>query len=673
MAQPPSSEPPPGHASFPHRSPTVPSEEQRRKRATVQRAPTTPPPPETRRASEDASGTGPVSRTEPGASPNAMGRGSRRVTLALLGLALLPAWWTARTVSEHAVNTPFRDDWRLVDHLEALHHAQVPWEEFWRPVDGERSPLPQLLHIFALRLSGGDVRVDAWINLGCIAASSLGILFLLGRTLGWGWPLGMLYFVANLALFSPAQNLFAMRQAGILIPVACLVWALLLASWHGSTVLKFSGCALLAALAAGSGVQGLALLPAVPLLAAMAVGLPCRLRPALFTALWALGACAALAIYLRDWNPLLPAASPILPAGEEAPPGIERGFAVAFQLIASPLLDGWAWATPAHRVAAGATLATALLSMAAWALLETLSGRRRATGVRCGPWLLLGGSGLLGLAVLVATRLSALPPGAPFPGPGLSYGHTALPVLLGTLVPLHVLGREWITRAKHRPWWLVPVLVHASTFGTVIGLQSEAWFRGHEEIRTEHRERLRARVALHLSAVFPPANPEPFGHPSPEELQRRARFLHEAGYLQPPLLRDDTWPARRVHPDTLSLLTARVEPIPGLPGFRIIARLPGPGRSSSPAAGVIAATRSADDPTRYRLVARAIPDPTQPEAWELELPAVPEAPSEDTEIWALDATTMIAHRLEQRIGSNPDGTYRILRPTLPEETEPHNF
>jgi hypothetical protein len=587
--------------------------------------------------------------------------------LVLLLLALVPAWWTARTVIAHAVNTPFRDDWLLVDHLEALHRSQVPWTELWRPVDGERSPLPQAIHLLALRFTGGDVRVDAWINLGCIGASSLGVLLLLARTLGWGWPTGLLYFVANLALFSPAQNLFAMRQAGVLIPVTCLIWSILLASRHGSTVVKFTGCAFLAAMAIGSGVHGLALLPAVPLLASMAVGLPCRIRPLLFSAAWGAAAVAALAFYLWGWNPAPAAAGAGPGADTESMPGLERGFALAFQLISAPLLEGWGWAGPAQRVATGALLATALLAMAAWALLEALAGRRRPTGIRCGPWLLLGGSGLLGLGILVATRISSLPPGQPLPAPTLNLGHAALPVLLGTLVPLHVLGREWMTRARRRPWWFLPALIHASAFGTAIGLQAESWFRGHEEIRLEHRERLRTRVALHLCELFPPANPDAFAHPSAEDLRRRARFLHENGYLQPPMLRDDSWPSRRVREHPLPILSARVDPFPDplVQGrvFRVIARLPAsvPGAAPIPAAGVLAAVRAPDDPTRYRPVARAVPVPGQPEAWDLDVSGV--APGEEAEVWAIDGMTLAAHRLEQRIRSQADGTHDLFRPT----------
>ena len=581
--------------------------------------------------------------------------------LVLVALALTPAFVTTHLISTYSVNTPYGDDWNLVDHLENLHHDQLEWREVYRPVDGERSPLPQLLHIGALRLTGGDLRADAWMNLTWISLTSLAVLLLLLRTIGGGFAMALLYFIANLSLFSPAQNLFAMRQAGILLPVACLVWAHLFASFHISTVLKFAACAFLAATAAASGIYGLSLLATVPILACFAVGLPCRVRPWIFALAWGIFAAVLLRLYLFDWNPLASLFSPI-PPGMEITPRLERGFSTGFKLLASPLIEGWGWASPAARIALGTALAAMLLGMAAWTLLATIGRHRPMSGVRCSPWLLLGISGLTGVALIAVARLCANPLGPPPTESAVNLGHAAIPVILGTLVPFYVLARESIHRIRPYPLRILPAVLLASILGSVIGLQSESWFRGQESVRQEHRERLRARVALHLSRVFAPDDPVAFGSADTEVLLRRAQFLHNAGYLNPLLLHLPNWPERRVAPLPLSLLEARVDRYSEAPSFRfrILARVPSPLGQAQPAAGVLLACKDPLDETQYRLVAAASPDPANPAAWLLDLAAKPLEGS-PLEFLAIDGQTMIAHRLDQHIVRDAAGNLELER------------
>jgi len=584
--------------------------------------------------------------------------------LLLIAVALVPALITSHLVSTYAVNTPYGDDWNLVDHLENLHHDHFAWSDLCRPVDGERSPLPQLLHLGALRLTGGDVRADAWMNLAWMSLTSLGILLLLLRTIGGGFGMALLYLIANLALFSPAQNLFAMRQAGILLPVTCLVWAHLFASFHISTVLKFAACTVLAAAAAASGIYGLSLLATVPVLACFAIGIPCRVRPWIFASIWTLFGLAVLRLYFLDWNPLAPLFTPV-PAGMEVTPRLERGFVTAFRLLSSPLIEGWGWATPTARVALGTILAAMLLGMAAWTLLSTIGRHRPLSGVRCSPWLLLGISGLTGIALIAITQIATNPLAPPPADSRLNLGHAAIPVLLGTLVPFYVMGRETIHRIRPYPLRILPAILLASVLGSVIGLQSESWFRGQETVRLEHRERLRARVVLHLSGIFPPENPVAFGTSDREILSRRAQFLHSASYLNPLLLHQPAWPDRRVAQEPLSLLEARVDRLNTGPSlrFRIIARLPTPTGTAQPASGILLACKDPLDETQYRLVASATPDPTDPAAWLLDLAANPLEGS-PLEFLAIDGQSMIAHRLDQHLVRDATGNLALERPRV---------
>ena len=583
----------------------------------------------------------------------------------LVLLALSPAWFTAKLVATYAVNTPFGDDWNLVDHLESLHHDHLEWSELCQPVDGERAPLPQFLHLIAIRLSGGDLRVDAWMNLGWIALTSLGVLLLLLRTVRSGFGVALLYFIANLALFSPAQNLFALRQAGILIPVACLVWAHLFASFHFSSVVKFGACVLLSCIAASSGIYGLALLLTVPVLACFAVGMPCRMRPVIFAAAWGVFALVVLKLYFLSWNPFSGLFTPV-PEGIESSPRLERGFAIAFKLLSSPLIEGWGWAGPGARVALGAGLTAMLLGMAAWTLVSTIGQHRPLSGVRCSPWLLLGMSGLVGIALIAITRLAASPL-FDSPSSSIHLGHAAIPVLLGTLAPFYLLIREWIHRIQPHLLRLAPALLLASVSGSVIGLQSESWFRGQEITRFEHHQRLRARVALHLSNCFPPNDATSFGTTDPATLARRARFLHDSGYLNPLLLHQAVWPDRRVSTEALTLLQARVDEGASRPPsrFRIIARIPGNAGKLEPAAGLLIAAQDPFDPMQHRLLASGTPDPADLAGWLLDLPggdiAFPRL-----EFWAIDGQSMIAHRLDSiLVRAEGDAEWTLQRPSTP--------
>jgi hypothetical protein len=578
--------------------------------------------------------------------------------IALFAAALFPAWLTAQMIADSAVNTPYGDDWKLVDQLENLHLAQFEWGDLWRPVDGERIPLPQFLHLTALRCTGGDVRADAWMNFTWISLTSLGLLLLLLRTIGGGPGAATLFFIANLALFSPGQDLFAMRQAAMLLPVACLVWATLIASFPGSTVLKFAACAFVTATALGSGIYGLSLLLTVPMLAAFAVGLPCRIRPWLIAGGWFLFALLALQLYFKDLNSTLTPS-----AGVEPIPLLEQAFSLAFQVLSSPLADARSISS-AVRTGLGATLATALLSLTAWTLLTTITRRQPWSGGRRAPWLLLGIGGLLGIGLASATRVTAAVPFMSAGGNLSIPGHAAIPVLMGSLVPLFLQSRE---RAEPVPRKLLSVLL-TGLFLAVIAAQSSTWLQGTTTIRNQYQDRLRSRAALHLCKVFPVDDAVSFGTGDPALILRRAQFLHNEGYLTPLLLNEPFWPDRRIATRRLSILEARVTLQPDAAGetaYRVAARLP----SSRPEhfdlpAGVLLASQDPSDPTRHRLLAIGRLDPSDPSAWIFERPR-DHLPGTSLEFWALDGHQLLAHRLSQILTPEGELLQRSAEPTSP--------
>ncbi len=582
--------------------------------------------------------------------------------IVLFTLALSPAFVTARLITAHAVNTPFGDDWSLVDQLESLHLDHLEWRELCQPIDGERSPLPQILHLAALRLTGGDLRADAWMNFTWMSLTSLGLLLLLLRTAGGGFGAAVIYFLTNLALFSPAQNLFAMRQAGILLPVACLVWTHLIASFHCSTVLKFAACTLLTATAAANGVYGLSLLLTVPVLACFTVGLPCRLRPWIFTSAWICFAALLLRTYFLGWPLLPPSPTPTTP-DIEATSGLETGFVLASKLIASPLTAGW-WTPPPLRIAVGVALAAMLLGMAAWTLIATIGRQEHRSGSSCAPWLLLGIGGLLGISLLTTARLSATPMSQVTGHPGLLSGQIALPVLMGTFVPFYIQVREWHRKLSSARLRFLPPSLLLVLFTVIFASQITSWLHGWEATASEHQARLRSRVALHLCRIFPPRDPTAFGTNDLVMITRRAQFLHNEGYLSPLLLHDSFWPDRRVFSSPLSLFEGRVTTVASPEGtrvFRVVARLPSSTpRKPNPPAGVVLAHQNPLDPTQHRLLSVATPDPADHSAWMISPP--PELPKNTkVEFWAIDGSSLLAYRLVQIL--TPDGELERSEPS----------
>jgi hypothetical protein len=575
-------------------------------------------------------------------------------SLVFFALALAPAWVTGRLIHSHAVNTPFGDDWRLVDQLVNLHLDHLEWRELCEPIDGERSPLPQLLHLAALRLTGGDLRADAWMNFTWMSLTSIGFLLLLLRTAGGGFGSAVIFFLANLAIFSPAQNLFAMRQAGILLPVTCLVWTHLIASFHCSTVLKFATCALLTSIAAANGVYGLSLLLTVPVLACFTVGLPCRVRPWIFAGTWALFATLVLRTYFLEWSPSPPLTTTASLA-PDAPPRLENGFVLASQILASPLTEDW-WAPSSLRVALGIALAAMLLAIAAWTLVTTIGHQHKSLGASCAPWLLLGIGGLVGVGLITGSRLAAAQVPQNPSGSGLTLGHAALPVIMGAFVPFYLQVRDWSRRLPRSKIQVLPSSLLFALFAAAVASQLTAWLHGWETVHREHQDRLRSRVALHLSRVFPPHDPAAFGTQDAALMQERAQFLHNEGYLKPLLLHEPVWPDRRIAQHRLSLLEGRVTAASsagGTPVFRIIARFPSrtPGRFD-PAAGILLAYRDPFDPTQHRLLAAAKPDPADRTAWLVPIPL--NLPSgANVEFWALDGHSLLAHPLAQVL--SPEG------------------
>lgn len=569
--------------------------------------------------------------------------------IVLFTLALSPVWVTAKLISTHAVNTPFGDDWRLVDQLEKLHLSQFSWSELCRPVDGERIPLPQILHLSALRLTGGDVRTDAWMNFTWLAATSFGVLWLLLRTLGSGPGSAILFLIANLALFSPTQDWFAMRESAVILPVACLVWANLAASVPGSTVLKLLTCALLAVTASATGIYGLSLLLTIPVLATCAIGIPCRVRPWIIASTWGLFTLLALRIYFQDFGP--PSHG-----GKWMPPW-KQGLAMVFEVLSSPLTDPRS-TPPKIKIWVGAALATTLLGLASWTLFTTIARRPPCPGARRAPWLALGGGGLLGIALVAVARLSAGGNFAPPDGGSMIPEPAAIPVLLGAVVPLFLPGRPQ-RRPRAR-------LLSAALLLLLLGTQATLWVRGTATLQNQYESRLRARVALHLCRIFPPENPLSFGTSDPSTILRRARFLHDEGYLTPLPLNEPFWPDRRVSPRKLpppdAVITRRE--LSGVsPDFRIVARIPDDAPNPPhPPAGVVLASRDLADPTRHKLLAIAKPDPKDASAWIATLPAALPRDNE-IEFWALDGRDLLAHPLSQVLTA--EGTLRERPTELP--------
>jgi len=173
--------------------------------------------------------------------------------LLLIALALTPAFVTTDLVSTYSVNTPYGDDWNLVDHLENLHHDH--------PSNGATYAALSTANDASLPAAAPPRRASTnrrRSSGGCLDEPDLDFIDLARRPPAFAANHRRRLCDGAALLDRKSRPVLLLRissrcaRPGSCSLSACLMWAHLFASFHISTVLKFAACAVLATVAAAS-------------------------------------------------------------------------------------------------------------------------------------------------------------------------------------------------------------------------------------------------------------------------------------------------------------------------------------------------------------------------------------------------------------------------------------
>jgi hypothetical protein len=196
--------------------------------------------------------------------------GTTRSRLALLFLlALAPIVFIAFIIERYGVNVPYADEWSNLILVEKWDAGQLTFADLIRPHNGHRIFIPRLIFLAFVKMAHGNVRAEMFFSLFLGGLTSAGILYLLRRTIGSGWPrVPAFWALVNVLLFSPvqAENWLWGFQIQILLSNLCLVGAVVAVTANLRDAIRMTVAGLFALAGTLAFGQGLLIWPIIALL-----------------------------------------------------------------------------------------------------------------------------------------------------------------------------------------------------------------------------------------------------------------------------------------------------------------------------------------------------------------------------------------------------------------------
>jgi len=181
---------------------------------------------------------------------DAPARRNRIVAFILVWIvALLPMLYLTYLVRHYAVEVPTLDDWEMAPLIVKAHTGHLHWAEIFAQQEEGRTVLPKL--IFILSAAGGhwDVREQMMLSVICCWLTAAGIFILLRRSQLRIGAIAVCFWLAVLAIFTPAKFELWIFASGFpsFLPALFLVAALVvIGTDRMGTAWKFILCATLA-------------------------------------------------------------------------------------------------------------------------------------------------------------------------------------------------------------------------------------------------------------------------------------------------------------------------------------------------------------------------------------------------------------------------------------------
>ncbi|MCB1230028.1 MAG: hypothetical protein KDN19_07175 [Verrucomicrobiae bacterium] len=610
-------------------------------------------------------------------------------------LVFAPAWVLLALVTQNATNIPVWDGWERALLLQKWDAGSLTFSDLYAPHIDHRIVFPRLLSLLVAEVAQGDLKWEIGASWLFGFGAGLGIWMLARRTLGPGlWTSGIA-FLANLWIFSPLQydNWLWPIQTAYLLPMTCLVWALVAAThprWHWG--LRCGIAAALAIVGTHSFSHGLFIWPAVFFLVLlMPKGEPGGAGKWAFALTWLAIAAVIVGCYFGidykvateySYSQQKGEATPMVAFWKEAVADSGRMWEFFLGILGGPLVRQFSVdpLPPAKWAGLASLVGYAICGL--WALWQ--ARRNPETWRRILPWLALGGA-VIAIAFGASVGRSAILAGARAVVPRFLSISLYLPFTF-----LAVILLQWKS-VREKTSETAILRTRTTTFGFVflgmlIALQAQPWLYGAKLMQIWRISRLQAQARVQFIEQFQPDPSRVLAYTWPE-VQRFAPILDELGTLDPPLVDSLALDQFSTSNKTLPVSKGRfqsAEPIgdsgklelkgyaimrhPSRPADAVFVTVESDGEPAPQIIG-IADFDGALLPTRYRIdlqfsamLELLESDPGSWMRWRqvIDPATLPSGRPLTIRIWAYDQTKRKAYPLAPRLILNADGTATLV-------------
>lgn len=625
---------------------------------------------------------------------------TRSRQMAVRGLRFLvvfsPAWVLLYLIAQHATNIPVWDGWERAALLQKWQEGTLTFSDLYAPHIDHRMVFPRLISLFVAAAAQGDLRWEigaSWlIGLG----AGLGVWTLARRTIGETFWTPGIAFLANLWIFSPLQydNWLWPIQTAYLLPMTCLVWALVAAThprWHWAR--RCGIAAVMGIIGTHSFSHGLFIWPAILLLVALTpLTSPGGREKWHFVAAWTLISVIIVGCYFGidykvataySYSQQQGEATPMVAYWQEAVSEWGRLWDFFLSILGGPLARQFAIDPVPISPTAGWISLFAYAICGLWALSQSRQDPER--WARLLPWLALGGA-VIAIAFGASAGRSAI----------LASARATVPRFLSVslYLPLALMAIYLISWEKYRSLpRLAPRSPRATAWGiavwgALVALQCQPWLYGARLMEFWRISRLQAQARVMFVEHFQPDPSRVLAY-TYHEVRRYAPVLDRFGYLDPPLVKSLALSQFSVAEKPLPLSKGTLHSLDAIgPPDSLAWELKGHAilRHPSRPADVVFITAESTErpepqivglgvndgsllPTRHRIDLQFSPiiellegDPGSWMRWSYRLESAnlpPERPL-TVQIWAFDMTKRKAYPFAQRLIVKADGSAEMI-------------